>query len=291
LQQQPPPGGPPGQPGAPPAPPSPLGAAQQQIEAQLQQLQGQMLAVKQQPSIEQVLTFLHDNRARTFTLDIETNSTIMLDEKAEKEGRAEFAQVLSTTLQQLGQLIAAEPRTADFCGKYLKFIVAPFRAGRELDGAIDGLVEQMEVKANAPKGDDPTTATNKTALQIEQLKQDRAKEKDQADTQIKVQELALRDKHETMKIQSNEKLKLMELQSKRGDDAAKVEQINAKAMAEREAHQMDMIGRQADMQADARKMAMQEAAAQAKQADLAARANERAAAQQFRATQQGNPAL
>ena len=43
--------------------------------------------IKQQPNIEQVLQFLGDNRAKAFTLDIETDFTIVADEQAE-EGRA-----------------------------------------------------------------------------------------------------------------------------------------------------------------------------------------------------------
>ena len=47
------------------------------------------------PSIEQVLDFLHDHRARAFVLDIETDSTIMADENAEKQRRTEFVTALA----------------------------------------------------------------------------------------------------------------------------------------------------------------------------------------------------
>jgi hypothetical protein len=64
-----------------------------------------------------------------------------------------------------------------------------------------------------------------------------------------------------------------------------VQTANQKQMHDREKHQMDLIGKQADMQADARKMQMMEAAQSAKQNDLAARASERQAAQQFKQSQ------
>ena len=55
----------------------------------------------------------------------------MIDENAEKQRRTEFVGVLAPMLPQLSQMIAAEPKTAEFCGEILKFATAPFRAGRE----------------------------------------------------------------------------------------------------------------------------------------------------------------
>jgi hypothetical protein len=122
------------------------------------------------PTIEQVLRFLKDNRMKSFVLDIETDSTIIPNEQTEKQQRTEFVGVLSQLLPQLSAMITAEPKTATFCGELLKFAVAPFRAGRSLDGAIDELVEQMKEKGDQPKGDDPATAQSKTMLQIETMK-------------------------------------------------------------------------------------------------------------------------
>jgi hypothetical protein len=232
----------------------------QQAQLQVQQLQDQIDKIRERPTIEQVLKFLRDKRSRAFILDIETDSTILADENAEKQRRTEFSNMLGTLLPQLAAMIAAEPQSAEFCGEFLKFCVAPFRAGRSLDGAIDGLVEQMKAKGAGPRGDDPTTATNKTALQIEQLKQQRQAEKDKADNKMKQQELAMRDRHEVMKIQSAENLKQMELQQRNRDDAAKAARTNQEAMAEGEAHQMDMVRKQADIQNEREKAAMQRSA-------------------------------
>jgi len=257
----------------------------QQAQAEQKRMQDEITSIMAQPTIEQVLTFFKNNRARSFVLDIETDSTIMADENAEKERRAEFLQVLAPVLQQLGQLVQMDPGKADFAGKILKFAVAPFRTGRELDGAIDEMTEQTKALSAGGRPDDPTTATNKVALQIEQLKQQTQKEKNQADIQLKAQELQMKDQHEKMKIASNEKIKAAELMSKQGDDAAKVQTANQKQMHDREKHQMDIIGKQADMEADRRKMAMAEAAQIAKQNDMAARASERQAAASLKAQQ------
>jgi hypothetical protein len=263
----------------------------QQAQAEQQRLQSEISATMNEPTIEQVLTFFKSNRARSFVLDIETDSTVMADENAEKERRAEFLQMLAPVLQQLAQMVQLDPGKAEFAGEILKFAVAPFRVGRSLDGSIDEMVEQTKALSAGGRPDDPTTATNKVALQIEQLKQQTQKEKNQADIQLKAQELQMKDQHEKMKIASNEKIKAAELMAKQGDDAAKVQTAAQKAMHDREKHQADMIAKQADMEADRRKMAMAEAAQIARQNDMAARAQERQAAASLKAQQPQGPVL
>jgi hypothetical protein len=262
----------------------------QQFQQQAESIQSQIQQLTEKPTIDQVLNFFKNNRMRSFVLDIETDSTILIDEQAEKEQRGEFMQTLANLLPQLMQMIAAEPKTGEFCGEVLKFAVAPYRAGRSLDGAIDQLVELAKSRSDVPRGDDPTTATNKTALQIEGMKQQTQKDKNQADVALRIQELQLTDKHKTMEIASRQQIEMAKLQGKSGDDAAKMQQTNQKMMSEREKHQMSMIAEQAKMQADARKMQMAEQAAQARQGDLAARQQERQAAQAFKQSQPQGPA-
>jgi hypothetical protein len=279
-----------GGPGPAGQPQDPQAAQQlmQQAAQVLQASQDQISRIYEQPTLEQVLTFLRDNRTRTFVLDIETDSTIVADEQAEKASRNEYVGQLSKVLPQFAQFIAADPSpaTVQFCGDVLKFSTSAYRAGRSLEGSIDDLVEAQKERTAGPRPDDPTTATNRTALQIEQIKQQRQKAKDDADTALKAQELQMKDQHVKLEIASRQQIELAKLQSKQGDDAARAQMANQKAIHDREKHQADMVAKQADMAADARKMAMAEATAQAKRADMAARQGERQAAQQFKQASQ-----
>src|SRR6185369_14586874 len=149
--------------------------ATQEFERAMKSGQAALQKINEAPTIEQVMRFLKDNRAKAFTLDIETDSTVMIDENGEKERRAEFMAVLTPMLQQVGQMVTNTPESAAVAGELLKWTLAPYRAGRGLDGAIDELSELMEQQQDKPKGDDPITAQNKTALQIEQMKTDAVK--------------------------------------------------------------------------------------------------------------------
>jgi hypothetical protein len=262
--------------------PQAIQQAMQQQQQQMQSLQDEIKQIAEEVTIDQVLKFLRDHRARSFVLDIETDSTIMADENSEKQRRTEFTGMLGQLLQQIAQLIGAEPKTAEFCGEVLKFSVAPFRAGRALDGAIDELVEVMKQKGDQPRGDDPQTAQNKIALQIEQLKQQRQGEKDKADIALKQQELQQRDEHEKMKLAAQQNIERMKLGAKSQDDGTKAAAANQKLMHDRETHQMDMVAQQADLQAQREKAAMAQQTSIARQGEMAARASAQRAQQQMR---------
>jgi hypothetical protein len=223
---------------------------QQQAQQMIQSGNDTITQLSQTPTLEQVLEFLGNCRSREFTLDIETDSTIVVDENAEKERHTEFVQMLGVLLPQLAQLTAAAPQAAAFCGEILKFAVAPFRGGRPLDGAIDEFVELSKQTAAQPHGDDPATAAGKVQLQIEQMKQSRQAQQDQAANALKAQEIQTIDQREKMKIASNERLKMMELNSRGADEAAQARRTNLQAMAESQSHQADMLGTIAKARAD-----------------------------------------
>ena len=282
VPPQPPQQGPP-QPGqqAPPDPHAQLQQAMQSAQQQLQQLQ-------QQPTIDQVLELLHDDRVKSFVLDIETDSTIMADEMAEKAARTEFMQVLGSLLPQLSQMIAAEPTTAGFCGELLKFATAPFRAGRTLDGAIDELVEQMKMKGSQPQGEDPATKAVQAQLQVEQMKITYAREKDTADRQVKMAQIQSDAQAQSAKAQIEGQTAAAEIQGRQQEAFAKTQQIGMQAQSEQQKAQLDQQTAAQKAQLDLQKhnAAMQAAAQKASHFDQMAQ--DKRATEQFK-MQQPNP--
>lgn len=247
--------------------PEAAGQASQQAQKQIQDAQDELRQMAEVPTIDQVFTFLSDNRAKAFVLDIETDSTILADEMGEKQARNEFVGVLSQILPQLGQMITAAPETADFCAEILKFATAPYRAGRSMEGAIDDLAERMKLKAGQPQGPDPVTAQNQAAIQIEQIKAQTQTQNKQADIQFKMQELAQADRHKQMEIASQQSIANAKLQSAAVDQQADVRVQAQKVVESREAHQLDILKQQQAMQLEREKAA---AASRENEADRAA---------------------
>lgn len=280
-----------------------------QIQQQSQQLmkegQDAVRALIAKPTFEQVWTFLKDQRARAFVLDIETDSTILVDENAEKQRRSEFVGVLAQLMPQLAQMIMAEPATAPFCGEVLKFAVAPYRAGRTLDGAIDELVQDMQAKAGQPKGDDPTTAQSKTAKEIEQMKITYQQGRDKQQMDLEAAKLKQKTDHDNARIrldaaqlknddQGDAQAKLMEGHQKQQQSRLKLIEGQQKARATQMKANADMqVAQQkmrlAQQQAQLKTQQMREQAVQ-RQQDMQMKQAERQQMQQFKQDQMAQQA-
>lgn len=144
-------------------------AIQQQAEEDAGPLRQQLEEMAQQVTQEAVQKLLRDQKIRPFVLDIETDSTIMPDENAEKERRVEFMAALGPLLQQGVQAMQLAPQLGAFVAESLKFVASGFRAGRQMEDAIDELAEGFaNYQPPQPQGEDPAAA--QAAAQAEQGK-------------------------------------------------------------------------------------------------------------------------
>ena len=144
-------------------------------------------------SIEDVMDLLRDKKARNLVIDIETDSTIMVDEMAEKAARAEFLQAFSVASGAVQPLLAAGEAGGALAGGLLKFALQPYRANRDLDVLIDDFIDEAATQAGAAQeGDtenqDLIAAQNKLA-EAEMAKAQAQMAKVQADSQLKQVEL------------------------------------------------------------------------------------------------------
>lgn len=225
--------------------------AMQQAQQLMQQAQQQVQKLSEKATIEDVLAFLRNYRTRAFVLDIETDSTIMIDEQQEKEQRGEFVTVLSGLIQQLGVMITTMPQTAKFGGEVLKFAVAPYRAGRQLDGAIDEMVEQlgqMAASGQLPQGgqqqkggEDP-----QAKLQLEQMKMQHAAQENDKDRNLQMTEIMSRMRVEQIKVQNEKEVAMLEFQGAERERQAKMAQIAQQMQRDREKAAQDAQKSQRD---------------------------------------------
>jgi hypothetical protein len=127
----------------------------QAVDQAKQQLKQQVTQLEQTITVEKVIALLRDQKMRPFILDIETDSTIQPDEDAEKAHRTEFLKVLGGFINQSAPLLQSMPQAGKFVSESLKFVAAPFRAGRDLNAAIDEFANQINQLASQPKGPSP----------------------------------------------------------------------------------------------------------------------------------------
>jgi hypothetical protein len=204
------------------------GEQQGQVEAMFQQAQQQILAkfapmlaeAEAMVPIEDVMKLLRDDRARSFVFEIESSSTILTDEMEEKASRNEFLSQFATASQSLMGIAGMGEAGAKLAGAMMKFTLAPYRAGRELDGAIDEFIDQapeMARMAAGQEGDsEELVAAQKELAEAEKVKgqaamasvQARAAQAE-ADNQRKIAEMQQRAQTDAAKAQQeNDKLRL-----------------------------------------------------------------------------------
>lgn len=238
------------------------GQLQQQIVGQAQQ---EIEKLRQRPTIEAVMKFLRDQKIRPFVLDIETDSTIQPDEDAEKQRRAEFLTALGGTMQQLAGLVQMEPSAAGFAAEVLKFAVAPFRAGRDLEGAIEEFADQMKQRASNPPPN-PEAERAKAEAEAEGRRM-------QAEMQMKMQELQARLQIEREKVKADMQAKQFDAQIKQQENAAKLHQIDAQMRRDEQKGALEVQKLQMEIEAKAAELQMK---AEGAQIDAAIRQQEAA---------------
>ena len=239
----------------------------QQAQGQVQQIMGQIEKLQATPTIEQVMKFLRDNKLRPFVLDIETDSTIQPDEDAEKQRRTEFVTALGATLQQFLPVAQALPQAGPMIGDVIKFALAPFRAGRELEGKIDEAVEGLSAQAQQPQPN-PEAEALQAKAQAEQQKMQFDLQMKQADAQIKAQEFE-------QEQQSREREWAYDREMKAFEYEAKLAQTQADMQASAQKHAQDVQLKNLDIRRSELQIANQQEQARISMASKAMEADMR----------------
>lgn len=288
--------------------------AQQQI---LQKYAPMLMQIQQQVPIEDVMKLLRDDRARGFTFEIESSSTIMTDEMQEKQSRNEFVEAFTAASQAMMGLAAQGEQGAKLAGALMKFQLAPYRAGRELGSIIDEYIDaapeiaaKMAAEAGTDDANEGLVEAQKALAEAEQQKAQAAMAKVQADAQFKQAENQRKFNEMQMKQQADEQkhqaevTKLQQAAEKQAGDftllQAQVDKLRSetyKTLVEagiaQDRQAMDEFKTVADVDAKRNDQAMavqgqqQEAAFRANDAERAARGEDRADRQQDFSEQTG----
>lgn len=139
----------------PPPPPPPLSDDMQELLAN--------------PTWEEVEQLLRNKPALAFKIDIETDSTIKMDEESERQDRLEFLKAAATFIGEAGQIGMEQPLIVPLLGHMLMFGVRGFKVGKDLEGQFKIAIAKMEKEAQNPqKKPNP----DQEKLQLEKQKHD-----------------------------------------------------------------------------------------------------------------------
>lgn len=193
------------------------------------------------------LRMLRDDKMRSFHIDIETDSTIAMNEQEDKQSVTEFIGATASFFQAFGPMIQAEPALVPVAGEMLLYASRRFKAGRAVEGAIEKFVAQMAQQAQQPKPPSPEMLKIQAQTQADQDKaklqaqKDAAstqndREKNQVDAQAKAADLELTKQKNNAELA----LKARELALKEREHALHERELNATLASGERSHALEV---------------------------------------------------
>lgn len=144
------------------------------------------------------IALLRDDRMRSFHIDIETDSTIALDETQDKQDANEFITAMGGFIQQAGQVMQSPfgAEMAPLIGEMMTFVARRYKAGRTLEGTIEETVASIQKKMQQMAANPPPNP------EMEKVK---AKaQADQADRQLEAANDAAKQQREAANDQQDQ---------------------------------------------------------------------------------------
>ncbi len=124
-----------------------LVAAKPQLQALLQPVTPDELQKLREPAWEEVVQLLRDDKLRGFRIDVETDSTIHVDEQEEKQSRIEFITAMTDFMSTMGPMVAQMPQLGPLAGEMMEFGARAFKTAESLETAIEEFVDGLSQQA------------------------------------------------------------------------------------------------------------------------------------------------
>ena len=167
-----------------------------------------------------ILAVLRDDILRNYKLDIESDSIVELDQRADRAERLDAMNAAGSFLNQLEPLIQKAPGAAQYAKSMMRFVMRSYKAGKEIEGelisSLDAMVQQIQ-QANSQPPQDPNESANQAKLQIAQM-----------DNQIEQQKLQLEMTLLQIKAQQDGQKALLDAEDARFERELKAQELGVK---------------------------------------------------------------
>jgi hypothetical protein len=187
---------------------------------------------------EQAIQLMKSEPARSFRIEVASDSLVEMDEAAEKQSRTEFMTAFGMTMRDALPMVQQAPEMAPLIGEVLQFVVRTFKGGRSLEAALETTIEKMNAPKE-PQGPSPEQQQAEAMQQMEQAKMQQAQQSEQMKMQATMQA-------EQMKLQASQQLEQMksqmaaELEQFRAQQAIQLEQMRQEAETQRQAYKSQL---------------------------------------------------
>ena len=205
----------------------------------IQQIIGPLPQPDQQ-FLPQALQVLQDDLLTKYKIDIQANALTQADWALEKEQRMEVVQVLGQMIGQVQELVTNVPEFAMLGVQLIKFSIAGFKAGVELEGwldqQLDAMMQAQEQEKQNPTPPEPTAEEKKAQAEMQKMQMDAQLEqqKMQMEMQFKQAEQQMKQQMMQFEMQHKQQMAQLELQIKQLELGMKQQEHTLKLQSKRE---------------------------------------------------------
>lgn len=193
-------------------------------QAQGMQPDPKALQIVQTPSWEEVIRLLDDDLERAYRIDIETNSTVEVNEQEDKQNIAEAMQAMGSFMEGVSPLVQQGVMPFEAAKSMLLSIVRRFRFGTEVEEEIKSMQPPQQqpnaeqVQAEKEKLD----AAAKEKQLADALAQEKAfREFDRREAELKARESQVSHDEEMLKLRQEFDRFCKDMETQRADEQAK----------------------------------------------------------------------
>jgi hypothetical protein len=170
------------------------------------------LALLELPTWEEVESLLENPVHREFRLDIETDSTIRMDDDAEKQSRVELVTAVGAFLDKAVMAGSTAPEIIPMLGELMMFAIRSFKSARPIEQAFEDAMDALQKAASQPKPNPELQKAQmeaQTQIQVAQMKAQLDAKVEQAKQQAQSQQAAVQNQMEQARAQND-----MQMQSR-----------------------------------------------------------------------------
>jgi hypothetical protein len=171
--------------------------------------------------LQEIESLIKNDKMRTFAIDVETDSTIRVDQQQEKQDRVEYITAISNFTSAFFPLVQAQIITPEAFQQFLMFVSKPFKVGRNVEEALSTKDQQPEEKQ--PSAEEMLAQAQ---IQLEQQRLQLDAQKMQSDAQLRQQEIDIKKAEGLFKLEEHQ-------------DKMEFEDVNREA--DRKAKRLDLI--------------------------------------------------
>lgn len=170
---------------------------------------------EEQAQLPLALGVLRQGQTRLFKLKVETDSTIALDEEAEKNARMEYLQAFGQMISNTLQVIQTQPELLPVMIESLDFGVGAFRSARMLQASVHKAGEEIQKNMKAAQEAPPEPSLEERKMQNEQMLVQLNAQLDQqkAEHKFQLDEMTTRNKAELEAFKTQNEIALKEKDS------------------------------------------------------------------------------